>query len=123
MTDVHSIRNLAISQRPRRTVRRYDWKSGTHETVATGQTHLINRLWFAMPIEVYEKVAGEIPAYAGLIICERRDWLQRVTPQKIKEAPALPLSRKYEPEHRQKALESVYYRFWHLKETEMEATS
>lgn len=91
---------------------------------------LVKRFYYAMPVEVYEKVKDEIPEYAGVIVVRegtanrwkptKADFNNTVEeavfrPTKVKEARNLP-ARKLTNAERQKVYEIVYYAYWKQKE-------
>lgn len=80
---------------------------------------IIRKFFFAMPVDVYAKVKDQIPDYAGVILLvdARRDGWRRLEPWIEKKAKDLP-ARRATAQDRAKMMESVYFRYWRLKETD-----
>lgn len=110
--------------------REFTKKAGKHRRIQEGKwtekgyfSHeresLIRKFFFAMPVDVYEKVKDQVPDYAGVILLDpaKKDGWGRLRPWIAKKAKDLP-ARRATPEDRAKMKESVYYRYWGLKETE-----
>lgn len=76
--------------------------------------HRCKHYWFAMPLDLAQKLAPEIPAHAGLIgIHECRFNNGRV--EILKDAPKLEHCRKVTERERSHIFECAYHRFWQFE--------
>lgn len=102
--------------------REFKTKSGKHAAILRGHTvgysgrlrpTIVRQFYFAMPVEVWEKVKGEIQEYAGVILLDdsRRDAWKRLRPWIEKKPKSLP-ARKCTETDRVNLLRSIYYRSW-----------
>lgn len=75
--------------------------------------NLVRRYLFAMPTTVYQRVASEVPDYAGVILLDPggRDRHGRLKPWIEKRAKELP-ARKASDADREALKTSVYFRYW-----------
>lgn len=74
--------------------------------------HLVKRFWFAVPLDILDKVKPLTPEYAGLISVEdgRRKYAKVV-----KKAPNLKMSRKFTDAERIDLLRLAYVRYWSIR--------
>lgn len=72
----------------------------------TCRENLVRKFFYAMPKDILDKVAGEIPPHAGVIALD-----EHLCPTIEKKAPLLQ-ARAATLEDRQRVFESVYYRSW-----------
>jgi hypothetical protein len=77
----------------------------------------VRRFWFAMPAELAEKLAGEIPEYAGLLSVKRAAVRSQCVTI-VKKAPILRGSRKLEPEEQIAVLRLAHLRYWDVRRKE-----
>ena len=89
--------------------RRFKWDIRSY----TNPHSIIKKYFFAMPVEVYEKVKDEIPAYAGVILVDdaKRDRSKNLRPWVEKKAKDLPAERGGD-DVRNKIAWSCYWRMW-----------
>jgi len=102
--------------------REFQTKSEKHEALVSGLRRrpfdapfptVVSRFYFAMPVEIWQKVKGEVPAWAGVILVDdgKRDKRGRLEPWVEVKAPKLP-ARKATDKDRAALTESVYFRYW-----------
>lgn len=80
----------------------YDWGETT--------PHMCRRFWFAMPSELAERLASEIPTYAGILTVKTTEY--GLDTRKLREAPILKHSQKIDSETRAHIMQCAYHRFW-----------
>lgn len=89
---------------------RYTWANGGYKSNPVHS--LIKKFFFAMPVEIYEKVKDEIPAYAGVILLDESiRYNGHLRPWIVKKAKDLPAERGGD-DARNKAVWSCYWRLW-----------
>lgn len=81
--------------------------------------HKTRRFWFAMPIELAQRLLPEVPAYCGLLGVGATSWGHTV--HVLQQAPTLKMARKLTEEERGKLLRLGYLRYWDLRLRDKEA--
>lgn len=75
------------------------------------EKHHCGKYWFAMPLDLAEKLLGDIPDHAGLIAIHPCNFNNgRV--QVMKNAPRLPMAEKFPLDNLAHLLKCAYYRMW-----------
>ncbi len=80
------------------------------------QPHSVRRFWFAMPMEILDKIRPDIPAWAGVLAVKESMSLQggirRTQLIEVRSPKILKMAQKLTPEQYQQLLESCYHKYW-----------